>query len=188
MFAGAVIVGFVLSITVTSCVAVAVLPAPSSTVHVTVVVPNGKVAGASLVTVTLVQLSVATGFPKFAITAAQFVLAFTVMFAGAIIVGLVLSSTITFCVAVAVFPALSVTVQVTTVVPNGKVPGALLVTEATPQLSAVVGVPKVTPKALHDEFALTVTATGAVIVGSSVSFTVTVKLAELVLPAASVAV
>ena len=39
--AGAVIVGFTLSFTVTSCVAVAVLPLPSVTVHVTVVVPSG---------------------------------------------------------------------------------------------------------------------------------------------------
>ena len=43
---GAEIVGFWLSVTVTSCVAVAEFPAASKTVHVTVVVPNGKVAGA----------------------------------------------------------------------------------------------------------------------------------------------
>ena len=110
------------------------------------------------------------------------------MLAGATIVGFVLSFTVTTCVAVAVFPASSVTVQVTVVAPIGKVAGALFVTEATPQLSAVVGVPNVTPKALHEEFALTVTAAGAVMVGFCVSFTVTVKLAVLVFPAASVAV
>ena len=110
------------------------------------------------------------------------------MFAGATIVGLVLSLTVTVCVAVAVLPELSVTVQITVVVPSGKVPGALFVTEATPQLSAVVGVPSVTPNALHDEFALTVTLAGAVIVGFCVSLTVTVKLAVVAFPAPSVAV
>src|SRR5438105_15841715 len=42
-FAGALIVGFVSSTTVTSCVAVAVWPAASVAVQVTVVVPTGKV-------------------------------------------------------------------------------------------------------------------------------------------------
>ena len=110
------------------------------------------------------------------------------MATGATIVGLVLSTTVTTCVAVAVLPASSVTVQVTVVLPIGKVPGALLVTEATPQLSAVVGAPSVTLKALQAELALTVTAAGAVMVGFCVSFTVIVKLAVVVLPAASVAV
>jgi hypothetical protein len=48
---------------------------------------------------------------------------------------------------VAVFPDPSVTVHVTVVVPNGKVAGALLVTAATVQLSAVVGTPSETPVA-----------------------------------------
>jgi hypothetical protein len=90
--------------------------------------------------------------------------------------------TVTVCVAVAVLPLLSVTVHVTVVVPVGYVEGALLVTDATPQLSAVVGVPKLTVPPLH-----TVTAAGAVMVGDCVSLTVTIKVDVAVLPAASVA-
>ena len=47
--------------------------------------------------------------------------------------------------------------------------GALFVTEATPQLSDVVAVPKAKPKALHEAFALVVIAIGAVMVGFCVS-------------------
>ena len=49
--------------------------------------------------------------------------------------------TITCCVHVAALFAQSVTVHVTTVVPNGNEAGASLVTEATEQLSEVTGVP-----------------------------------------------
>jgi hypothetical protein len=86
------------------------------------------------------------------------------------------------------FPALSVTVQVTIVVPIGNTVGALLLTEATLQLSEVIGVPNVTLNATQELFALTNKLTGATIVGFCVSITVTVKLAVLVFPAASVAV
>ena len=72
------------------------------------------------------------------------------------------------------FPLLSVTVQVTSVVPIKNVVGALLVTLATVQLSAVTGVPKFTLKATHPLFAFTVTSVGALIVGLDKSFTVTV--------------
>ncbi len=119
MFAGAVIVGKVLSVTVTTCVAVAVLPALSVTVQVTVVEPNGKVAGALFVTDATPQLSAVTVLPKLLITAPQLAFADTLIAAGAVIVGLMLSTTVTFCVTVVLFPELSVTVQVTTVVPNG---------------------------------------------------------------------
>ena len=112
----------------------------------------------------------------------------TVISNGAVIVGTVLSFTVTVCVAVAMFPALSVTVQVTVVVPNGNTVGALLLTEATLQLSEVIGVPNVTLNATQELFALTTKLTGATIVGFCVSITVTVKLAVLVFPAASVAV
>jgi hypothetical protein len=56
-----VIVGKMLFTTVMTCVQVLVLPLPSVTVHVTVVLPNGKTVGASLVTATVAQLSVVTG-------------------------------------------------------------------------------------------------------------------------------
>ena len=52
---------------------------------------------------------------------------------------------ITVCVAVAVFPLASVAVQVTVVVPTGKVAGASFVRLAIEQLSAVAGVPNTTP-------------------------------------------
>ena len=48
---------------------------------------------------------------------------------------------------VAVLPEASVTVQITLVVPTGNVAGALLVTDATEQLSFVVGVPRATEAA-----------------------------------------
>ncbi len=52
------------STTVTICAQLAVLPAASVAVHVTVVLPNGNDAGASLVTVgDAVQLSVAVAVP-----------------------------------------------------------------------------------------------------------------------------
>jgi hypothetical protein len=173
-FAGAVIVGFVLSITVTVCVAVAVLPEPSVTVQVTVVVPNGNVAGALFTTVATEQLSEVTGVPSAKPVTEHDAVALVVMFAGAVIVGFVLSITVTVCVAVAVLPAASVTVQVTVVLPNGKANGALLTTLATVQLSAVTGVPNTTPVAVQAVLVDTVIAAGATIVGFALSTTVTV--------------
>ena len=84
--------------------------------------------------------------------------------------------------AVAVLPLASLAVQVTVVVPVGKVAGALFVTVASAQLSAVVGVPKLIglPKQA-------VKAGGAVIVGMILSVTVTVKEQVAVLPIPSVA-
>ena len=101
--AGAVIVGSMLSTTVTICVAVAVFPDPSVAVHVTVVLPSGKLAGASFDAVAL-QLSAIVGVPRvtFANAAAQVPAStFTVNAAGAVIVGSMLSSTVTVAGAVA---------------------------------------------------------------------------------------
>ena len=70
-------------------------------------------------------------------------------------------------------PALSVTVQVTVVVPIGKVAGALLVTEATPQLSAVAGAESTTVAKQDPASALALTAAAQVMVGFSLSVTVT---------------
>ncbi len=177
-----------MSITVTVCVAVAVLPEPSVTVQITVLVPNGNVAGALFVTLATEQLSDVTALPNVANVAEQELFAFTVMLAGTTIVGAVLSFTVTVCVAVAVLPEPSVTVQITVVVPNGNGDGALFVTLATVQLSEVVGVPIFTLNATHEAFALTVTFDGAVIVGFALSFTVTVCVAVAVLPEPSVTV
>jgi hypothetical protein len=65
------------------------------------------------------QLSAVTGIPKSTLVAVLPSLADTVTFTGQVIVGTERSRTFTRCVAVAVFPLLSVTVQVTMVVPNG---------------------------------------------------------------------
>ena len=59
--------------------------------------------------------------------------------------------------------------------PIGNAAGALFVTEATVQLSAVTGVPSATPVAVHDAFAETVTLAGAVIEGNTLSITTTVE-------------
>jgi hypothetical protein len=186
--AGAVIVGFVLSFTVTNWVTVVVLPLLSVTVHVTVVAPKAKTLGALLVTLAIVQLSVAVGKPSATLNAAQELFAVTTTFAGAVTTGACVSVTVTVCVAVVVLPALSVTVQTTVVVPSGNVAGALLVTLATPQLSAVVGVPKTTVVAKQLAFAEAETFDGAVIVGLVLSITVTTCVAVAVLPAPSVTV
>lgn len=67
----------------------------------------------------------------------------------------------------AVLPEASLTVHITVVLPNGNEAGALLVTLDTEQLSEVVGVPRLTPVAEHDEaLAMTVTVAGAVMEGA----------------------
>ena len=71
------------------------LPLPSITVQVTVVSPNGKVAGASFVTLATEQLSAVTGFPKTTVVATQELFTFPVTSAGAVIVGFTLSVTVT---------------------------------------------------------------------------------------------
>jgi hypothetical protein len=105
--AGGVTTGAVLSTTVTVCVAVAVLPAQSVAVHVTVVLPTGKVFPEGVRdTVTPAQLSEAEAVPGFTTVSQDVapgpVLALTL--AGAVIVGGVLSVTVIVCTALAVFP------------------------------------------------------------------------------------
>jgi hypothetical protein len=171
---GAVIVGFVLSRTVTICVAVAIFPALSVAVQVTVVFPIGKAAGALFVTTTAEQLSLATGNPKLTPVAVHPALAFTIFGAGAVITGFELSTTVTVCVAVLIFPLPSVTVQVTIVVPKAYTAVPLLITAAIEQLSETIGVPKFKLKATQFALADTVKFEGAVIVGSVLSVTVTI--------------
>src|SRR2546426_536852 len=70
---------------------------------------------------------------------------------------------------------MSVTVQVTTVVPTGNWDGASLTTLAMPQLSDTVGGPRSTPEVEHwPGSALTVSFAGQAIAGFSVSATVTI--------------
>ena len=82
----------------------------------------------------------------------------------------------------------SVTVQITVVLPRGKVAGALLVTEATLQLSEVTGVPKATPVAVQPVLVTVVTLTGQAITGATLSFTITICVQVAVRPASSVTV
>ena len=81
------ITGEVLSTTVTICVAVAAFPAASVAVHVTVVDPNGKIAGASFTTEANSQLSPVTGVPNAIPVASQLLSPATVTSDGAVIVG-----------------------------------------------------------------------------------------------------
>jgi hypothetical protein len=128
------------------------------------------------------QLSAVIGVPKPTLNAVQLVFAATVKEAGALIVGLVLSVTVTNWFAVVELPAASVTVQVTVVFPIGNVAGALFVTDATLQLSEVTGVPKATPVAEHAALVLMLRFAGAVIEGAITSETTTCCTAVLVFP------
>jgi hypothetical protein len=95
MFVGQVMVGLMLSVTVTVWVAVAVLPDPSVTVQVTVVIPKGKATGALFVTEATEQLSAEVGVPKTTLVDVQPTLVVPVVAEGAVIVGLILSITVT---------------------------------------------------------------------------------------------
>src|ERR1051325_9351878 len=110
------------------------------------------------------------------------------MLDGQVMTGASTSPTTTVCAQVFVFWLLSITSQVMVLVPSAKTVGASLVTVATAQLSAVVGVPRVTLVDVHwPASALTVTLLGQTIVGNSVSRTVTLNVQPLVLPEPSVA-
>src|ERR1043166_3036592 len=120
---------------ITVCWQLLLLPCTSTTVQVTVLVPTGNVAGALLVTLATPQLSTVAGVPRATPAALHSpVLAFAVTGPGQVMLGTSVSSTVTDCWQLLVLPLRSVTVQVTSVVPSGKLAGALLVTLATAQL------------------------------------------------------
>src|SRR5690606_40468099 len=110
--------------------------------------------------------------------------------AGHVIVGSSVSTTVTFCEHVAVLFEASVTVHVTTVVPTGNDAGASFAYVKSIQLSATTGVPKLTPVASHEPASAetSVKSAGHVIVGSSVSTTVTFCVHVAVLFEASVTI
>ena len=139
--AGQLIVGAVESITVTVKLQVAVLPEGSVATLVTVVVPRLNVLpDVGVLTTVALQLSLAVTLKL--TTAPQLLLAeATLMFAGQVIVGGVVSLTVTVCVHVAVLPDESVAVHVIVVVPTGYGPAGLAVTVVTEQLSDAVGAP-----------------------------------------------
>jgi len=172
-------VGFVLSLKVIRWVAVTVFPKVSLAVQVTVVVPVGKDSGASLEKVNA-QLSLTVGLPNIIVQESE------TISGGGIRLGGASSFTVTNCVERVVFPAASVTVHVTVVVPIGKFTGALFEIEAIVQLSPVIGAPSATPDAVQaSKSVVTVTSAGAVLRGAIVSETVTSWVAETVLPSAS---
>src|SRR6266571_1108254 len=135
----------------------------------TVVAPLGKLAGASLLTVTPGQLSAAVGLPSATPVAMQAPRSVpTVRARGALMVGFSWSSTVTSCVAVAVLPAASRAVQVTVVAPLAKLAGASLLTVTPGQLSDAVGLPSATPVAVQAPASVPIVrARGALIVGFS---------------------
>ena len=94
-------------------------PEGSVTVQTTVVFPNAKTEGALFVVEATEQLSADVGLDKETPEAVQIPLsAFTVTSEGQVIVGLILSITVTVAVAEAVFPLASVTVNVTVFAPT----------------------------------------------------------------------
>src|ERR1043166_1091447 len=124
----------------------------SVTVQMTALGPTRYGSVASLVTLATAQLSlVLAGIPKstpLAVHKPASVL--TVTLAGQLIAGAWLSTTITCCVQVALLPWMSVTVQITALVPTGYGSVPSLLTLATAQLSFVLaGTPKFTPLAEH---------------------------------------
>src|SRR5437763_8013455 len=168
-------VGFWLSRTIAVWVPVAVLPAPSVTVQVTVLVPMGNWLGALLVRAKPGQLSVTVGLPRFTPLAKHwFGSVLMVRSSGQAIVGFWWSRTITFWVQVAMLPLASVTVQMTVLVPMGNWLGALLVRANPGQLSVTVGLPRITHVAKHRYVSvLVVTSSGQTMVGFWLSRTIT---------------
>ena len=119
MFAGQVIAGASASTTVTTCVHVIVLLAPSVAVQVTVVLPIGKLAGASLVIVGVAQLSVPVAVPIDAVDVHCPKSVFIVTAPGHVIAGASASTTVTVNEQVVV-PNPLVALNVLVVVPTGK--------------------------------------------------------------------
>jgi hypothetical protein len=178
MFDGQVIAGAWLSSTVTVKEQVAVFPAASVAVAVTVVAPKLKVEPEAGLydTVADPQLSVAVAAKV--TTAVQVPAAVLAeMFDGQVIAGAWLSSTVTVKEQVAVFPAASVAVAVTVVAPKLKVEpeAGLYDNVADPQLSVAVAA-KVTTAVQVPAAVLAEIFDGQVIEGAWLSATVTVKV------------
>jgi hypothetical protein len=179
---GVVIIGAIVSFTVTNCVLVTVLPATSVAVHVTTVFPIGKVDGALFVKVTPLQLSEAIGAVNTTV-AVHPEPTLAVIATGVVKFGDVTSITVIVCVAVLTLPLASVAVHVTIVLPIGYIPftGALFVRTTPPQLSNTAGAVK-TIAAEQVDPALAVIEAGAAITGATLSVTVTVCVAVVLFP------
>ena len=184
MSAGAVSSGGVVSRTVTYCTFSVLLLFTSTAVQVTFVVPKGNTSGASFVTVTS-NISLYSGVPKFTgVPVAE--VASSVLSAGAVSSGGVVSRTVTYCTFSVLLLFASTAVQVTFVVPKGNTSGASFVT-VTPKISLYTGVPSSTGVPVA-EVASTVLSAGAVSSGGVVSRTVTYCTFSVLLLFASTAV
>lgn len=156
-------------------------------VHVTVVAPSGNVVGALLLTVAE-QLSDTVGVPSTTPVAVQpAAFAASVTFAGALMLGVWMSLTVTVKLHIAVLPAASVTVKALVVMPMGNVAPdgkpAVCAVVAPAQLSLPTGAVYVMTFPQIPVVLVVEIFTGAVIVGGSLSNTVTVKVISI-LPAA----
>ena len=193
--------GAVWSSTVSTAVAVLLLPAASVAVKLTVVSPNGIVAGASVETARVPStLSIAEPAERNAAISASVErvplpsVAATTLSLGAVTAGAVRSTTTTFADTVLAFPAASTAVKTTVVVPRGKISTALLVivtelsilsTAEAPLRNTVIsssddGVP-------DESTAATLMLAGASITGALKSAIVTTALAVVAFPSASCA-
>src|SRR5256712_5398693 len=189
-FAGTVMTGLVVSVTVTVNDAALWLPCASVAVHVTVVGPNGNVAplaGVQL-TATLPSRTSVADAVKVNI-APDALVASTSPFAGTVTTGPVVSDTVTVNVLLPTLAWLSVAVHVTVVGPNGNVAplAGVQLTATLPSRTSVADAVKVktAPVAL---VASTVAFAGTVTTGPVVSVTVTVKVLVPTLAWLSVAV
>ena len=167
------------------------LPLPSRTVQITVLVPTGNVAGALFVTVTAPQLSAVVGTPRFTFVATQRPAAVaTVTRAGHPSVGGSGSVTVTVNWHVLVLPLASTAVFVTVVTPTGNALPLvrLLVTFVTPQLSLALTVNCTLLRLHRPASALNTRFVGHMSVGGCASRTITscTQFAVLLLPSHAV--
>jgi hypothetical protein len=132
-FDGQVITGGSASRTVTVKVEVLLLPLASVAVFVTVVTPTGNVLplGGQLTRPAKVQLSVALTVKVTLLRLRCPESAIRTRLLGHIMVGALVSRTITRCTQLLVLPLVSVTVQVTKLVPKPKVAGTALTSDCT---------------------------------------------------------
>jgi hypothetical protein len=174
LLGGQIIEGGWLSITVTDWVQLIEPPVLSVANQMTKVVPTGKFSGALLVTNGIVQLSEVVACPNATFEAKHCPgSALTVRFIGHRMVGGWLSTTVTVCEQLAVFPAKSVTVQITVFKPKGRFEEALFTTIKTWQLSVARGVPRLLAAAVQIPGSVwRVSAGGQTIDGGSLSVTV----------------
>ena len=118
--------GEVVSTTETNCVSLAVFSEESDTVHVIIVSPSGKNSGASLVIDITPKISYPVGDSKSTIFSYG-TTASTIISETGDMVGDVVSTTLTSCVAIVEFPLLSIAVHMIIAVPKPNLSGALLI-------------------------------------------------------------